>query len=298
MIDRINENMDYFTHAPLEEHYARTELIRSTLEDAVKLFWLKSYDMIPTFPDGEDEGESEAEDKNESETAGEPKEERFDLRKAIADPRYSDAFNEGTINYMNIIRTKCDDALNGGKPLTMEEAASLLRMLDKCLHSTEYVIPLTFLTSLPYGLKKYKLGDLFEGASYGKLFNIVCETHFRKYKGNTIDLQRLGYPEEGDIWIDFMDNVARGPGLRYLWANRISPDGQTIEEEYVGTDQRVVMKYIDENKIRVCFQRDPFGMDEENICKFVGVFKFCEYRDTERGFVRIFKKFSDRYPLA
>ena len=74
-------------------------------------------------------------------------------------------------------------------------------------------------------------------------------------------------------------------------------DGTTIEEEYVGDDRENLRMRIFKDEIRVSFRRDPFGTGNDDCCSFVGVFQISETRDTMNGFIRIFKKISDRYPL-
>lgn len=143
----------------------------------------------------------------------------------------------------------------------------------------------------------YEKEDWFEGADYLGMLNDAGGTRFKTYKRSYIELDKLGYPDKGIAWVVFMDGKPHGPNEKYLWKNRISRDGETIEEEYVGTDKRLVKKYVAENEIRVSFQRDPFGIRQENLCRFVGVFRISEYRDTEKGFIRIYEKISGSYPF-
>lgn len=112
-----------------------------------------------------------------------------------------------------------------------------------------------------------------------------------------IELNKLGYSDKGIAWVVFMDGKPHGPNKKYLWANRLSPDGMKIEEEYVGNDKPHVRKNVDKDAIRVAFRRDPMGTGEDCLCEFVGVFRFVEYRDTAKGFIRVYEKADDRYPF-
>lgn len=147
-----------------------------------------------------------------------------------------------------------------------------------------------------HGIKSFATGDLFEGESDVDMFNDVCGI-YPKYNRCWIDLKDLGYSNKGIIWVVFMDGTPHGPSKKYLWVNRISPDKITIEEEYVGINKYSVKKCVDEDEIRLCFQRDPLGTGEGNLCKFAGVFQISEYRDTEQGFIRVYKKISEIYPF-
>lgn len=302
LIKGIIESMTFVKNQPPKDANKCAGSIRSALEDAVKLFWLKKYEKIPVWIKDDREG--------------------FDLFEAISDPRFSECFDEITISYMHMIRIRCNKALHSGTPLTVNEAAELLSILDKCIRSIEQAIPLTFLSPLPsktpseetsftqikqnkvelqqHGLKKFVTEDMFWGSSYLDMFNDVCGTHFRQYElhgRSWVDLKDLGYSDNGIAWIVFMDGTVHGPSKKYVWVNRISTDGETIEEEYVGADKYHVKKHVAEDALRVSFQRDPSGTEEENLCKFVGVFQFSGCRDTEKGFIRIYQKISNHYPL-
>ena len=304
LIKGINENMAFIKNQPPKDANKCAGSIRTALENAVKLFWLKKYEKVPVWVNNGHEG--------------------FDLFKAISDSRFSECFDKLTISFMHTIRTRCNEALHGGTPLTVNETAELQSMLDKCIRSIEQAIPMSFLSPLPpkttpkevpsiqikqnniqpqqQSLNSYTTGNLFEGMSDVDMFYKVCKA-YPKYNRCWIPLEELGYPDKGIIWVVYMDGTPHGPSKNYLWVNRIAPDGETIEEEYVRKDYVVarksnVKKYVAKDEIRLSFRRDPSGEGDAYHCEFVGVFQISAYRDTATGFIRVYKKISDQYPFS
>lgn len=145
----------------------------------------------------------------------------------------------------------------------------------------------------------YTTGDTFRGVDFTDMFNRALGTHYKQYMKCYIGLKKLGFSDNGIAWIVFMDNSVNGTREDYLFKNWISPDGNMIEEAYVGDDPNngVKYKFISEGDLRLAFQRDPDGTGDKYKCKFVGVFEFKEYRKSETGFIRVHKKISDYYPL-
>ncbi len=303
LIKGIIENMTFVKNQPPKDGDKCAGSIRSALENAVKLFWLKKYENVPVWIKGDHES--------------------FDLYEAISDPKFSKCFDKITISYMHTIRTRCNQVLHGGSPLTVNETTELLSMLDKCIRSIEQAIPLTFLSPLPskttpheapfsqrkqnnihsqqQGLKSYTAGDLFKGNSNIDMFYKVCGT-YPEFNRCWIALKDLGYSDRGILWVVYMDGTPHGPSRDYLWVNRISSDSETIEEEYVkgeyvGVHKHRVTKYVAKDEIRVGFRRDPLGEGEANLCECVGVFQISEYRDTATGFIRVYKRISNNFPL-
>ena len=127
LIKGIIENMTFVKNQSPKDANKCAGSIRSALENAVKLFWLKKYEKVPVWVKDDREG--------------------FDLFEAICDPRFSKCFDKVTISYMHTIRTRCNEALHGGTPLTVNETTQLLSLLDNCIRSIEQEIPLTFLSS-------------------------------------------------------------------------------------------------------------------------------------------------------
>ncbi len=297
LIKGIIENMTFVSNQPPKDANKCAGSMRSALENAVKLFWLRKYGKVPVWVKNDREG--------------------FDLFEAISDPRFSKCFDKITISYMHTIRTRCNEVLHGGTPLTVNETSELLSMLNKCIRSIEIAIPLTFLSPLPpkttpkevpfmqikqnniqpqqQSLNCYTTGDLFKGNSDIDMFYKVCKA-YPKYNRCWIALKDLRYPDKGILWVVYMNGKPHGPAKK-PWVNRISPDGEMIEEEYVGTNKRYVTKYVAKDEIRLSFRRDPSGEGDEYHCEFVGVFQISGYQDTATGFIRIYKKISDRYPF-
>ena len=143
----------------------------------------------------------------------------------------------------------------------------------------------------------YTTGDTFSGIDFTDMFNHALGTHYMRYMRCRIGLKSLGFSDDGMAWFVFMNGTVHGPHKGFLFVNRISPDGNTIEEEYVGNNKASVKMYLPPNDVRLCFQRDPLGTGDEYLCKFVGVFQISGYKETEKGFIRIHKKVSDTYPF-
>ena len=127
LIRGINENMSFVKNTPIEAADKCAGSIRSTLEYAVKLFWLKKYDKKPVWVKGYIES--------------------FDLHKAISDERFSQHFSKMTLSYMHTIRQTCNGVLHDNDPLTLDEAKDLLVMLEKCVKAIENAIPMEILVS-------------------------------------------------------------------------------------------------------------------------------------------------------
>lgn len=127
LIRGINENMSFVKNIPIEAADKCAGSIRSALEYAVKLFWLKKYDKKPVWVKGYIES--------------------FDLYKAISDERFSQNFSKMTLSYMHTIRQTCNGVLHDNDPLTLDEAKDLLAMLEKCVKAIETAIPMEILVS-------------------------------------------------------------------------------------------------------------------------------------------------------
>ncbi len=129
LIRGINENMRFVRKALIndaENANKCTGSIRSALEYAVKLFWLKKYDKKPVWVEGDIE--------------------RFVLHKAISDEKFSQHFSKITLEYMRIIRQTGNGVLHHNDPLTLDETKDLLAMLEKCVKAIENAIPMEIIT--------------------------------------------------------------------------------------------------------------------------------------------------------
>ena len=126
LVQGINTNLNFVKNIAIEQADKCAGSIRSTLEYAIKLFWLKKYDKKPVWVKGPNEV--------------------FDLHKAITDERFSQFFNEIVLGDMHIIRKTCNAVIHDGAPLTLEDAKELLMRLEKCVKAIETTIPMEIIT--------------------------------------------------------------------------------------------------------------------------------------------------------
>lgn len=122
LVQGINTNLNFVKNIAVEQADKCAGAIRSVLEYAVKLFWLKKYDKKPVWV----KGYSEA----------------FDLHQAIIDERFAKNFNDIVIGDMHIIRKTCNAVIHDNAPLTLEDAQELLIRLEKCVKAIEKAIPM------------------------------------------------------------------------------------------------------------------------------------------------------------
>lgn len=102
LIQGINTNLNFVKNIAVEQADKCAGSIRSALEYAVKLFWLKKYDKKPVWVKGYIES--------------------FDLHKAVIDEKFSQYFNEIILGDMHIIRKTCNSVMHENAPLTLEDA--------------------------------------------------------------------------------------------------------------------------------------------------------------------------------
>ncbi len=121
LVDGINNNIKFVKKIPLEDAGKCAGSIRSALECAVKLFWLKKYDKV--WRRG------------------------FDLNVAINDKKFATSFSRMMLSYMHAIRQTCNAVLHDNDSLTLEEAKDLLEMLDKCVKAIGSAIPMEIIPS-------------------------------------------------------------------------------------------------------------------------------------------------------
>ena len=126
LIQSINDNLYFVKNTGIDHADKCAGQIRSTLESAVKLFWLKKYDKIPVWVKF---GVA-----------------RFDLQNAIDDERFSKHFNQLTLSDMHTLRKICNSVIHGGDSLTLDDAQELLSRLERCVKAIECAIPMTILT--------------------------------------------------------------------------------------------------------------------------------------------------------
>ncbi len=125
LVQGINSNINFVKNITETQADKCAGSIRSALEYAVKLFWLKKYDKIPVWVKGNIE--------------------TFDLHNAIIDERFSQYFNEIVLGDMHIIRKTCNSVLHGSGRLTFGDVNELLARLEKCIKALENAISMTIL---------------------------------------------------------------------------------------------------------------------------------------------------------
>ena len=126
LVQGINTNLNFVKNIAVKQADKCAGSIRSTLEYAVKLFWLKKYDKKPVWVKGYIEA--------------------FDLHNAINDKRFAQYFNEIVLGDMHIIRKTCNAVVHVGASLTLEDAKELLIRLEKCVKAIESAIPMKIIT--------------------------------------------------------------------------------------------------------------------------------------------------------
>lgn len=120
LVERINDNINFVKKIPLEDAGKCAGSIRSALEYAVKLFWLKKYDKV--WKRG------------------------FELNDALIDKKFTAFFSKMTLSYMHTIRQTCNGVLHDNDSITLDEAKDLLEMLEKCVKAIGEAIPMKILT--------------------------------------------------------------------------------------------------------------------------------------------------------
>lgn len=137
LVRDINTNLNFVKSIAVEQADKCANSILSTLEYAVKLFWLKKYDKKPVWT------------KDYIEC--------FDLHKAMIDKRFAQYFNEIALGDMHIIRKTCNAVMHDGASLTLEYAKELLIRLEKCVKSIESAIHMEITT---LSLEDTKMEDI------------------------------------------------------------------------------------------------------------------------------------------
>ena len=239
------EAQSFSVHRPI----GFASALRKTLENALKLFWLKKYEKEPIW-------------------IGNGKEE-FNLYNAINDINFSKEFNNFVISDMNIIRKKCNAVIHNGDTFTIGDSVEYMSRLEKCIEAIQAALALDVIssgTSKEDVDSKIEKNGITEKIVYAKtnaeFLNKVYGTNYKgwmksgwKYDNNTI------------VWMVHLDDK-----VRCGWRNTIV-DNHTVREDFVGPESerleghnginepyRIIVKKGDG-----CFQ--IFGLykyDEEN----------------------------------
>lgn len=190
--------------------------MRSALESAVKLFWLKKYGGVPVRIE------------NDRET--------FDLREAISDKRFSECFDGITVSYMHLIGRRCNEVLRGGSSLTLNETSELFSMSDKCIRAIERAIPLTVPSGMQQAnIKRLKRNDAKTyGGSARPIYRECCrqygwdENESFKFGPRQLLYAKGATPEKYSPWFLCHSNWTDDRAKK--WENVISKDQNTIWE--------------------------------------------------------------------
>ena len=114
LITSIKKNYKAVQAMKIENAQAFAVNIRSSLEFAVKLFWLEKLGKIPVWINSNGR-------------------EDFNLNESIKDSRFSSHFERWTITYMHLIRQDCNDIIHGQKELTIGTAKELIEKIEELL---------------------------------------------------------------------------------------------------------------------------------------------------------------------
>lgn len=125
-VSLIKENYKAAKNSSIKEPQVCAGAIRTALEAAVKLLWLKKYNKEPIWViNGKEE---------------------FNLYEAVKDSRFSSLFNEIIISDIHVIRRMCNDVLHAKAPFTVGVAQELLARLEKCVEAIQSVIEIDVIT--------------------------------------------------------------------------------------------------------------------------------------------------------
>ena len=122
LIKTINENYEYLKNIDSSHFTQCIGTIRTTLELAVKLFWLEKIGKIPII---EHNGK-----------------EIFNLYEATDDIRFKKYFNNFIYSDIHTIRKVCNQALHDGIVVSDNEIQIIIERLFNCIYEIEHIINL------------------------------------------------------------------------------------------------------------------------------------------------------------
>ena len=143
-----------------------------------------------------------------------------------------------------------------------------------------------------------RTGDVFYGKSYADMINKAIGTNYASYMKCTVELSDFG--SAGVVaWFVYMDETIHGYGNGWHWANKLSLDGQEIDEYNVSVSKNQLKKKRTEigyNPYKLAFQIDPYGSGREHCCKFVGAFRLKSFIKKDAS-AQTYEKVLDEYKL-
>ncbi len=134
LINNINENYRTAESILAQAPHASAGSIRTALESAVKLFWVKRYGEEPSWwKDGR---------------------QVFNLMEALKDEKFEACFSKIAISDMHLIRKVCNEVLHppkdgGQSPFSYAEAEELFERLTKCIGAIEEALGIQIIQSTP-----------------------------------------------------------------------------------------------------------------------------------------------------
>lgn len=145
-------------------------------------------------------------------------------------------------------------------------------------------------------MKILKTGNYFSGNGFADMVNDAIGTDFGILRRCTAKLDDFGATGV-NAWFVQMNDSVNGYPFDWLWANKISEDGRTIREKWVGRDKNKHLKDAIDNSqtpFLLAFQLDALKGVDKRWCKFVGAFGFSRYLNeelTEKEYVKVSDEF-------
>lgn len=294
-ISLIKENYKAAKNSYIKDPQVCAGAIRTALEAAVKLLWLKKYNKEPIWVINGKEG--------------------FNLYEAVKDYRFSSLFNEIIISDIHVIRRMCNDVLHAKAPFTVGVAQELLARLEKCVEAIQSVIEIDVITksnvvtqniidtsknknisqqSIVYdisnetkktfqkGEKNMKTGETIYAKTHAEFLNKAFGTNYKSW-------MRCAWPydDEWVVWMVQFNKTKNG------WRNIFVSDS-CIKQENLNAVKEFDGKPIDEatTKKRILFEVDESGFLRKYI--FRGKFVYDEEKSDPIS-SQYFNKVSDEF---
>ena len=143
-----------------------------------------------------------------------------------------------------------------------------------------------------------RVGDVIFGKSHADMINKAIGTHFYSYMKSSVELSDFGCPNV-IAWFVYMDGSVHGYEDGWRWANRLSLDGNEIDEYNVSDcKEKLKKRRIDDgfNPYRLAFQIDYDETGNRHCCKFVGTFRLKSFIRKDASAVT-YEKVLDEFKL-
>ena len=272
-VSLIKENYKAAKNSSIKDPQVCAGAIRTALEAAVKLLWLKKYNKEPIWVINGKEG--------------------FNLYEAVKDSRFSSLFNEIIISDIHVIRRMCNDVLHAKAPFTVGVAQELLARLEKCVEAIQSVIEIDVITksdvstqninidmsknisqkqithdissktifnettkNIQKGDKIMRSGEIVRVRTNAELLNELFGQNYKAWMKSVYDF--------GDkrVWMIHLDNQERNGWKNYKINNTI------IEENLYPDDLTGLRVDVRPNNLRIVFSK------HNNCFVFEGIYKY------------------------